>query len=242
VKAVRAHAFGGVDAVIYEDVPKPAPGHGRVLIRVAAAGVGQWDAWVRTGKSAVPQPLTLTLGADLSGSIEQVGRDVAGFQPGEKVFGVSNARFTGAYAEYAVAEAGMIAVKPARLTDIEAASVPVVVGRTAQQMLFDHAGVRAGQTVAILGGAGNVGGYAVQLALLAGARVITTAQSPCRVDRCGQIAHPCRRDAQPVASPACARDAARRQAPGREDRARSVAPAAPAASYQTVILPRPIPP
>jgi NADPH:quinone reductase-like Zn-dependent oxidoreductase len=58
----------------------------------------------------------------------------------------------------------MIAVKPARLTDIEAASVPVVVGRTAQQMLFDHAGVRAGQTVAILGGAGNVGGYAVQLA------------------------------------------------------------------------------
>lgn len=232
MKAVRAHAFGGVDAVIYEDVPKPAPGHGRVLIRVAAAGVGQWYAWVRAGKSASASAAALTLGAAGRGR----------FSTREKVFGVTNARFTGAYAEYAVAEAGMIAVKPARLTDIEAASVPVVVGRTAQQMLFDHAGVRGGQTVAILGGAGNVGGYAVQLALLAGARVITTAQSPCRVDRCGQIAHPCRRDAQPDASPACARDAARRQAPGREDRARSIAPAAPAASYQTVILPIPIPP
>lgn len=174
MKSVRVHAFGGVDAMVYEDIPNPVPGPGQVLIRIAAAGVGPWDAWIREGKSVLPQPLPLTLGADLSGSIEQVGPGAVGFRPGERVFGVTNARFTGAYAEYALAEAGMIAVKPARLTDIEAASVPVV-GCTAQQMLFDHAGVREGQTVVILGGAGNVGGYAVQLGQLAGARIVATA-------------------------------------------------------------------
>jgi len=174
MKAVRVHAFGGVDAMVYEELPSPAPGPGQVLIRVAAAGVGPWDAWIRQGKSVLPQPLPLTLGADLSGAIEQVGPGAAGFRLGEQVFGVTNARFTGAYAQYALAEAGMIAVKPARLTDIEAASVPVV-GCTAQQMLFDHAGVREGQTVVVLGGAGNVGGYAVQLAQRAGARVVANA-------------------------------------------------------------------
>jgi NADPH:quinone reductase-like Zn-dependent oxidoreductase len=174
MKAVRVHAFGGVDAMVYEDLPNPAPGPGQVLIRVAAAGVGPWDAWIREGKSVLPQPLPLTLGADLSGSIEQVGPGVVGFRPGEQVFGVTNTRFTGAYAEYALVDAGMIAVKPARLSDTEAASVPVV-GCTARQMLFDHAGVREGQTVVVLGGAGNVGGYAVQLGQLAGARIVATA-------------------------------------------------------------------
>ena len=122
MKAVRVHAFGGLEAMAYEDAPKPSPEPGQVLIRVAAAGVGPWDAWVREGKSAVPQPLPLTLGADLSGSIEEVGPEAPGFQLGEEVFGVTNARFTGAYAEYAVAEAAMIAAKPARLTAVEAAS------------------------------------------------------------------------------------------------------------------------
>ena len=175
MKAVRVHAFGGLDAMSYEDVPKPAPGSGQALIRVAAAGVGPWDAWVREGKSVIPQPLPLTLGAELSGVIEAVGPDTAGLRHGDQIFGVTNARFTGAYAEYAIAEAAMIASKPARLTDVEAASAPVV-ACTAQQMLFDHAGVQKGQAVVVLGAAGNVGGYAVQLAQLAEARVVAIAR------------------------------------------------------------------
>ena len=67
MKAVRVHSFGGVEVMIYEDVPQPQPAHDQVLVRVAAAGVGPGDAWVRPGKSVVPQPLPLTLGADLSG-------------------------------------------------------------------------------------------------------------------------------------------------------------------------------
>lgn len=181
MKAIRVHAFGGVDAMSYEDVERRDPGPGQVLIRVAAAGVGPWDAWVREGRSVLPQPLPLTLGADLSGVVEAVGPAVTLFQPGDEVFGVTNGRFTDAYAEYAVAQAGMTAPKPTTLTHIEAASVPVV-ACTAQQMLFDHGHVQAGQTVLVLGGAGNVGAYAVQLAHYAGARVIATCR-PGDVDR-----------------------------------------------------------
>jgi len=177
MKAVRVHAFGGLDAMIYEDVPRPRPGPGQILVRVAAAGVGPWDAWVREGKSALPQPLPLTLGADLSGIAEEAGAEVADLAPGEAVFGVTNSRFTGAYAEFALAEAGMVAAKPAVLSDAEAASVPVV-ACTAYQMLSRHAAVGAGQSVLVLGGAGNVGAYAVQLGRLLGAPVVATARAP----------------------------------------------------------------
>lgn len=91
------------------------------------------------------------------------------------MFGVTNARFTGAYAEFALAEARMVAAKPTGLSDVEAASVPVV-ACTAYQMLFRHAAVRANQSVLVLGGAGNVGAYAVQLARLCGARVVAAAR------------------------------------------------------------------
>ena len=80
--------------------PRPGPGH--VLVRVAAAGVGPWDAWIREGRGVLPQPLPLTLGADLTA--HGIGPGAVGFRPGDKVFGVTNRRFTGAYAEYALAE------------------------------------------------------------------------------------------------------------------------------------------
>jgi NADPH:quinone reductase-like Zn-dependent oxidoreductase len=176
MKAIRVHAFGGIDAMVVENLPVPVPGSGQVLVRVAAAGVGSWDAWVRSGHSVLPQPLPLTPGADLSGIVEATGPDVTDFRPGDAVFGATNPRFTGAYAEYALAEAAMIARKPDALTHVEAASVPVV-GCTAWQMLFDQGALKAGQTVVVLGGGGNVGSYAVQLAALAGARVVATGRA-----------------------------------------------------------------
>ena len=174
--AVRVHQFGGLEAIVYEEVPRPAPAKGQVLVRVKAAGVGPWDAWVRAGKSVLPQPLPLTLGSDLSGVVEALGPDVSGVRPGDDIFGVTNSRFTGAYAEYAVAEAAMIAPKPERLSYIEAASVPVVAS-TAWQMVFDHGHVDNRKCVLVLGGAGNVGAYAVQLANSAGAEVSGTAHA-----------------------------------------------------------------
>lgn len=174
--AWRVHAFGPPEAMQLERVPVPAPGAGEVLVRVHAAGVGPWDAWIRAGKSALPQPLPLTLGSDLAGEIEAVGPDVAGFGVGDVVYGVTNPQFIGAYAERAVASAGMIAAAPATLGYVEAASVPVV-AVTAWQGLFEQAKLAAGQTVLIQGGAGSVGAFAVQLAHQAGLRTIATAST-----------------------------------------------------------------
>jgi len=174
MRAVCVHQFGGLDAIVYEEVPLPVPAERQVLVRVKAAGVGLWDAWVREGKSAIPQPLPLILGSDLSGIIEEVGPSVPGFQPGDDIFGVTNSRFTGAYAEYALADSAMIARKPGRLSYVEAASVPVV-ACTAWQMVFDHGQVDGSKRVLVHGAAGNVGAYAVQFAKRAGAETIATA-------------------------------------------------------------------
>jgi NADPH:quinone reductase-like Zn-dependent oxidoreductase len=172
--AWRVHEFGPPETMQFERVPVPDPGPGEVLVSVRAAGVGPWDGWIRAGRSALPQPLPLTLGSDLSGDIEAVGPDVSDLRVGDHIYGVTNPRFIGAYAEYALASAAMIARKPTSLTHIEAASVPVI-AVTAWQGLFDQAQLKAGQTVLIHGGAGNVGAYAVQLARRAGIRIIATA-------------------------------------------------------------------
>jgi len=174
MKAVCVHHFGGPEAIVYEEVPLPVPGEEQVLVRVKAAGVGPWDAWVRSGMSVLPQPLPLILGSDLSGVVYKVGLGVSDLRPGDEVFGVTNSRFTGAYAEYATADAAMIALKPKRLSYVEAASVPVVAS-TAWQMVFDQGLVDGTKRVLVHGAAGNVGAYAVQLAKRAGAEVIAAA-------------------------------------------------------------------
>ena len=174
MKACRIHAFGPPEFITVEDVHRPSPREGEMLVRVEAAGAGPWDAWIRAGRSALPQPLPLTLGSDLSGLVVAVGPGVMDFAVGDEVFGATNARFTGAYAEYAVVTAAMMAGKPRSLTHVEAASVPVVAA-TAWQALFEQARVGPGLRVLIHGAAGNVGAYAVQLARQAGLRVIATA-------------------------------------------------------------------
>ncbi len=172
--AWRVHAFGPPEVMKFERIFRPEPGPDQVLVKVEAAGVGPWDGWIRAGKSALPQPLPLTLGSDLSGEVVAMGLGVSGLRVGDQVYGVTNPQFVGAYAEYAVASAGMVSSKPTALSHAEAASVPVV-AVTAWQALFDHARLEAGCTVVIHGAAGSVGAYAVQLARRAGLRTIATA-------------------------------------------------------------------
>ena len=178
MNAIRVHRFGGPESLICEAVPRPDPGEGQVLVHVRAAGVGPWDAWVRTGQSALRHELPVIPGSDLSGVIERVGPGVCELKEGEAVFGVTNEQFTGAYAEYAITSAQMIARKPERLGFVEAASVPVV-ACTAWQMVFEHGRTDATKRVltGIHGAAGNVGAYAVQLAKRAANEVIATAFS-----------------------------------------------------------------
>jgi NADPH:quinone reductase-like Zn-dependent oxidoreductase len=173
VKAVRVLRYGAPSVIEIDDVPRPSPGRGQLLVRVEAAGVGNWDALFREGESKL-EPLPIILGSDISGIVEAVGPEVSGFKPGDEVYGSTNPQFSGGQAEYAVPLAGMMAQKPKSLNFIEAASVPVV-AVTAWQMLFEYAAAVAGQTVLIHGAAGSVGAYAVQLAREAGLRIVATA-------------------------------------------------------------------
>jgi NADPH:quinone reductase-like Zn-dependent oxidoreductase len=174
MKAGVVRSFGGPEAIEIDDLPVPQPGAGEVLVRVAAAGVGPWDALIREDKSVTAAPFPITLGSDISGTVESVGAGVAQFKKGDAVYGCTNSNFIGGYAEYAVASAGMIAPKPRSLDFIQAASAPVV-AITPLQMIDEYAHVKSGQTVLIHGAAGSVGAFAVQLAKDAGLRVIATA-------------------------------------------------------------------
>ena len=172
--AMRVHEFGPPERIVAEEVPIPQPAAGELLVRVHAAGVGPWDAWIRAGRSVLPQPLPLTLGSDVSGVVAVVGDGASQFAVGQAVYGVTNKRFTDGYAEYAICAAGMMAAKPECLSDVEAASVPVI-ATTAWQMLFDQAKLTRGQSLLVHGAAGNVGRFAVQLGAAAGLKVVASA-------------------------------------------------------------------
>src|SRR5262249_17162018 len=173
MKAARVHRMGPPSVIAIEMIGVPEPGEGEVLVRMTAAGVGPWDALIRTGSSGVPQSYPLTLGSEISGMVAKVGSGVSDFAPREAVFGATNPSFIDGYAEYAVAKARMIPKKPQGVSNIEGAAIPVV-GVTAWQMLFDHAKAQVGQTVLVHGAAGNVGAYAVQLARSRKLTVIAT--------------------------------------------------------------------
>ncbi len=174
MRAARIHRYGPPDVIQIDDLPRPVAGPGEVLVRVADAGVGPWDALVREQKSVVRAALPITLGSDVSGILEAVGSGVSGFVAGDRVYGVTNSDFIGASAEFAIAQAGKIAKKPGSLSFAEAASAPVV-AVTAWQMLFEYAKAEPGQDILIHGAGGNVGSYAVQLAVQAGLHVFATA-------------------------------------------------------------------
>ena len=176
MKAARIHAFGGPDVIVIDDIPRPTPGPRELLIRVTAAGVGPWDALIRAGKTAIKPPFPFILGSEFAGTVEQVGDAVSSFSIGDRVYGATNPEFIGGYTEFAVASAGMVALAPRSLNDLEAASAPVV-AVTAWQMVHEYGEATAGQTALILGGAGNVGAYAVQLARGAGLHVVATASA-----------------------------------------------------------------
>jgi NADPH:quinone reductase-like Zn-dependent oxidoreductase len=173
MKAAKIVQFGPPSVITNDDLPRPEPGPGQLLVRVKAAGVGNWDALIREGKVQL-QSLPLVLGAELSGIVEQIGANVSGFAVGDEVYGSTNQQFSGAYAEYALPVAKMTAHKPKTLTFIEAASAPIVTV-TAWQMLYEYARVTCGQTVLIHGAAGNVGAYAVQMAKQAGLHIVASA-------------------------------------------------------------------
>jgi NADPH:quinone reductase-like Zn-dependent oxidoreductase len=174
VKAIKISAYGGPSVLELTEIDRPEPAAGEIRVRVKAAGVGPWDALVCENKSGIPQTLPLIPGSDIAGTVDALGAGVSGFEIGDEVYGLTNGRFTGGYAEFALASASSMARKPQTLNFVQAASAPVV-AVTAWQMLFDYAHATSGQKVLIHGAAGNVGAYAVQMARNAGLEVFATA-------------------------------------------------------------------
>ncbi|WP_131787195.1 NADP-dependent oxidoreductase [Protofrankia symbiont of Coriaria ruscifolia] len=169
-RAVRFDGYGGVETLRVVDVPRPAPGAGEVLVRVKAAGINPGEAKIREGllHDRWPAVFPSGQGSDLAGVVEETGPQVAGFSVGDEVLGFTNRRAS--HAEYVVVAADNLTAKPEKVS-WEVAGSLFVAGTTA------YAAVRAvssrqGDTVVVAGAAGGVGSIAVQLARLAGERVI----------------------------------------------------------------------
>ena len=175
MRAVGHPRYGTPEVLVVEEVDRPVPGEDDVLVRVHAAGVSIGDHHVVTGKpymirlspfGGLPHPKRRVPGTAMAGRVEAVGAKVTTFKAGDEVFGEAA---SGAFAEYALASADRIALKPSRLSFEEAAAVPWAV--TALQGLRDCGGLKAGQRVLINGASGGVGTWAVQIAKALGAEV-----------------------------------------------------------------------
>jgi NADPH:quinone reductase-like Zn-dependent oxidoreductase len=169
MKAVRVHAVGGPEVLVYEDVERPEVGPGDVLLRVRAAAVNPIDWKIRSGAFGTPK-LPATPGYDVSGTVERTGPGVKDVRPGDAVLARVK---TGGYAEYVTAPAAELVKKPASIDYAQAAGV-LTPALTAWQAL-DKMNLQPGQTVLIHGAGGAVGSFAVQLAKQRGATVIATA-------------------------------------------------------------------
>ena len=174
MKAMILKSFGGPDSFELNDVPKPVPQAGQVLVRVHATSINPLDYQVRRGDYPDLVPLPAITGHDVSGVVESIGPGVSAFAPGDEVWYTPQIfDGQGSYAEYHVAAESIIARKPASLSHLEAASLSLV-GGTVWEALTVRAVLRVGESILIHGGAGGVGHVAIQVAKAMGARVFTT--------------------------------------------------------------------
>lgn len=178
MKAIRLHARGGPEQLVFEDAPKPVAGEHEALVRVHASGITPTElTWSETYQTCDGAERIPTIpGHELSGVVEAVGPNVSETSAGEAVYGLTAFCRDGTAAEYVVVKAGDLAPKPRTLGHAAAAAVPLS-ALTAWQALVEHAGLKSGQRILIHGAAGGVGTFAVQLAHLRGARVIATAST-----------------------------------------------------------------
>ena len=178
MRAITVNEYGAAPALT--EVPDPHPGPGQVLIEVEAAGMNPMDRSIAAGawKEQMPGSFPFVLGADLAGVVEAIGEGADRFQPGEEVFGqllIAPLGSAGTYAEYvAVTEDAPLARLPEGLDPIVAAALPTA-GVTALQIV-ESLGQLTGKTVLMVGAAGGVGSFAMQLAAHAGAHVIAVAR------------------------------------------------------------------
>ncbi|MGH9734601.1 MAG: zinc-binding dehydrogenase [Candidatus Acidiferrales bacterium] len=200
MKAMVFSEHGGPEVLRYTDVPEPSIGPNEVLVRVRACALNHLDLWIRRGLPGISVPLPHILGSDIAGEIASVGNDVDGIKTGEKVvlspgipcgnceqcvagrdsqcrqYTLFGYMVPGGYAEYVKAPAVNVVPMPQHLSYVEAAALPLVFV-TAWHMLITRANLKPAEEVLVLGAGSGVGSAAIQIAKVAGARVIATAGS-----------------------------------------------------------------
>ena len=210
MKALYFDEHGELDVVKFGDVPDPKPGPGEVLVRVRACALNFLDIWVRRGWPGLKLEMPHWCGADVAGEIVELGENVADWQVGQRVVvdpGVNlfEDEFTrrgrdsvspgyhilgehrrGGAAEYLAISAGNLAAMPDDM-DFPLAAAPLLVSLTAWRMLMHQAGLRAGETVLVVGAGGGVNSVAIQIAKLAGAFVYTVASNSAKAEQARQL-------------------------------------------------------
>lgn len=174
MRAVRIHGYGGPEVLVCEEIDRPSPGPGQVLVRVIAASVNPIDVAVREDRFPTPRTPPKTIGSDGAGVVEELGAGVETVAIGDEVLftglGVGS---EGSYAEYALIAQAQAVPKPAGLSFPEAAALGLAFA-TAYYALVRRAALRPGETVLVQGAAGGVGTASVQLAKALGGRVIAS--------------------------------------------------------------------
>ncbi|WP_433892488.1 NADP-dependent oxidoreductase [Streptomyces sp. CA-111067] len=183
MKAMRFHEYGGSEVLRYEDVDRPVPGSGQVLVRVAATSFNPVDDHIRAGALAEMIPISLPYvpGIDLAGTVAELGADVTGPAVGDRVVAMLPLDSAGGAAEYVLVPAESLAPAPRTTELADAAALPLT-GLAAWQTTFELAELKPGQSVLVNGAGGAVGSLVVQLAVDAGAHV-TAVDGPQHADR-----------------------------------------------------------
>ncbi|MFH1913785.1 MAG: zinc-dependent alcohol dehydrogenase family protein [Pseudomonadota bacterium] len=185
MKAMVLERYGDDYAFAERELPRPEPGEGEVLVRVAGSSLNPIDhkiATLGTALAFAPE-LPAVPGMDVSGTVETVGPGVTRLRPGDRVFGCAGGLgdMPGALAEFMVADQALLAPAPQCMDLVDAAALPLV-SITAWLALFERARLSAGQTLLVHGGAGGVGHIAVQLGVHAGAEVCATVSGNGKAD------------------------------------------------------------
>jgi NADPH:quinone reductase-like Zn-dependent oxidoreductase len=176
MKAIVVQQSGGPEVLKLQEVAKPEPKAGEVLIRVVAAGVNPVDAYVRAGRFGGNTKPQFIPGMDVAGVIEGTDANAKKFKPGDAVYSYLSFSEQGGYAEFCTAKEGETSLKPNNINFEQAAAIPLA-ATTAWQALIETAKLKSGQTVLIHGGSGGVGHFAIQIAKARGAKVIATAST-----------------------------------------------------------------
>ncbi|MBL4790521.1 MAG: NAD(P)-dependent alcohol dehydrogenase [Kordiimonadaceae bacterium] len=189
MRAITINKYGRTDVLEQIERAVPTPKNDQILVKVKAASINPRDWLLMRGLypfKKIAEPMPITLGSDMSGTVEAIGSDVRSFKVGDDVFGMQplSGKF-GAFADYIAIKESAVAIKPSKLSHADAAATPCA-GMTSLQTIRDLAALRKGETILINGASGGVGSYAVQIAKAYGAHV-TAVSSAANAELCKSL-------------------------------------------------------